>query len=449
VISPAFQWAQSPDKVFLNVKFSHKIDAPATLDVVVDSVELSENKVSLRATKERKAFVLDLPLRGVIDPDQSTWSLASVGRVVFTLKKKKNKAVTEEGEEAANSDGSDDDSNTEVKLKWSSLLAKGAPKPNQMHHWWDRQSEFQKELDSLPDDDDDDDDEDDKRGNEKKTKKKQSATKETQGSKKGKKGKKEKKGKSASKKGSSSSNESAAGSKFVRDALKAIEVEKALALEEVNQASEAKKAVIESEAVARKKELAAETAVEKKRVEAEFSLEAEAVAWKDQVAEMMMEGSKKMAGKEEVATTEQSLASNVEVHTFAAPGKFEGKQGSHAPTLTVTPVEENNSNNNNEDGEEGKKEEGKKSIVVSVSVAHPSMTAEHQVEFVWVAIKGQEATPEGVLAVKKFEPREAAAAKTDEQEFPALSVTLPLDGLVKEKGEESVVELIAFASCNL
>ena len=44
----ALQWAQSPDSVFLNVKFSHKMDAPATLDVVVDQVEFTNRTLRLR-----------------------------------------------------------------------------------------------------------------------------------------------------------------------------------------------------------------------------------------------------------------------------------------------------------------------------------------------------------------------------------------------------------------
>ena len=136
IIHPAFQWAQSGDSIFLNVKFAHKIDAPATLDVNVDSVELTNVSVSLRASKERKAFELDLtPLRFAIDPDASTWTLGSVGRAMFTLKKA-----------------------AEKPKKWPALLAKNAKKPAQMGLWWDRQEEFTKELDKLDDDDDDDDD---------------------------------------------------------------------------------------------------------------------------------------------------------------------------------------------------------------------------------------------------------------------------------------------------
>jgi hypothetical protein len=137
IIHPAFLWAQSGDSIFLNVKFAHKIDAPATLDVNVDSVKLDNTSVSLRASKERKAFELDLsPLRHAIDPDASSWTLGSVGRAMFTLKKAAAKPK-----------------------KWPGLLAKNAKKPaGQMGVWWDRQEEFTKELDKLEDDDDDDED---------------------------------------------------------------------------------------------------------------------------------------------------------------------------------------------------------------------------------------------------------------------------------------------------
>ena len=117
IIHPAFQWAQSGDSVFLNVKFAHKIDAPATLDVNVDRVELTNTSITLRASKERKAFKLDLaPLRHEIDPNASSWTLGSVGRAMFTLKKA-----------------------AEKPCKWPGLLAANAKKPaGQMGVWWDR-----------------------------------------------------------------------------------------------------------------------------------------------------------------------------------------------------------------------------------------------------------------------------------------------------------------------
>jgi len=50
IITPAFQWAQSPDSLFLNVKFSHKLDAPATLGVSVDSVDFTNDTIKLRVS---------------------------------------------------------------------------------------------------------------------------------------------------------------------------------------------------------------------------------------------------------------------------------------------------------------------------------------------------------------------------------------------------------------
>jgi len=127
LISPAFQWAQSGDTLFLNVKFSHKIDAPATLDVVVDSVNVTNSSLTLAAAKDRKAFSLSLSFFGPVDPDASSWTTASVGRVVFTLRK------------------------AGAPSAWPKLLGEGARKPQNMHLWWDKQEEFQDEIDDLED----------------------------------------------------------------------------------------------------------------------------------------------------------------------------------------------------------------------------------------------------------------------------------------------------------
>ena len=62
MISPAFQWAQSPTEIFLNVKFAHKLDAPATLNVEADSVNITDDYLYLNATDGRKIFTLNLDL---------------------------------------------------------------------------------------------------------------------------------------------------------------------------------------------------------------------------------------------------------------------------------------------------------------------------------------------------------------------------------------------------
>ena len=61
-INPAYQWAQSTDEIFINVKFSHKIDAPATLNVETEEVKWTNKTLSLRASDGRKTFSLDIDL---------------------------------------------------------------------------------------------------------------------------------------------------------------------------------------------------------------------------------------------------------------------------------------------------------------------------------------------------------------------------------------------------
>ena len=56
-----------------------------------------------------------LDLHAEIEPDESSWREAAVGRVIFTIKKA--------GEKAA----------------WPRLLAEGAKKPQNMHMWFDKQ----------------------------------------------------------------------------------------------------------------------------------------------------------------------------------------------------------------------------------------------------------------------------------------------------------------------
>lgn len=56
IITPAFQWAQSPNDLFLNIKFAHKLDAPATLNVEVENVTLTNATLFLQASDGKKTF---------------------------------------------------------------------------------------------------------------------------------------------------------------------------------------------------------------------------------------------------------------------------------------------------------------------------------------------------------------------------------------------------------
>ncbi|CAN0080294.1 unnamed protein product, partial [Ectocarpus sp. 4 AP-2014] len=124
-ISPAFEWAQSGDWVYINAKMSHKLDAPATLNVISEGVQMEERSLKFAAARDHKRFSLDLSLHDAIDPEPSTISFGSVGRVTFTLKKAKG------------------------GVKWPKLLADRQKKPVNMHVWWTKQEEHSDELDDL------------------------------------------------------------------------------------------------------------------------------------------------------------------------------------------------------------------------------------------------------------------------------------------------------------
>lgn len=48
---------------------SHKLDAPATLNVVSEGVRIKERSLNFAASKDQKRFALDLALYADIDPE--------------------------------------------------------------------------------------------------------------------------------------------------------------------------------------------------------------------------------------------------------------------------------------------------------------------------------------------------------------------------------------------
>jgi hypothetical protein len=124
-VAPAFQWAQSTTDIMLNVKFSHKIDAPATLNVEASNVTILANQLVLHASDGRKNFKLDIELLKGIIPEESRYDMASVGRMTFTLRK------------------------ADSPSKWSRLLKSKDKKANQMHVWWEMADKHRAELEKL------------------------------------------------------------------------------------------------------------------------------------------------------------------------------------------------------------------------------------------------------------------------------------------------------------
>ncbi len=125
VVSTAFQWAQRPDYVYLNVKFSSRIDGPVTcLNVDNERVDIGNNTLLFEAVgrQKPKTFRLNLTLWGAVDAQKSEWSFASVGRMSFTL---------------AKAEGN--------RTMWPRLLG-SKTKPKYMHSWYDRQTAIDAEL---------------------------------------------------------------------------------------------------------------------------------------------------------------------------------------------------------------------------------------------------------------------------------------------------------------
>jgi len=124
VVNCAFQWAQRPDFVYLNVKYSSRLDGPVTvLNVDNEVVTFTNETFSFEGIgrQKPKKMQLKLAFHKEIDPNRSTWSLASVGRLSITLAK------------------------VEIQA-WPQLLAKTAIKPKNMHAWYDRQTVLDEQV---------------------------------------------------------------------------------------------------------------------------------------------------------------------------------------------------------------------------------------------------------------------------------------------------------------
>ena len=124
-IAPATQWGQSRDFIFLNVKFAHKMDTPATLGVASDNVTITSHGLHFEAHSEtkNKRFKLAWTFPREVIPEESTWSMGAVGRATFQLKKRYR------------------------KTKWSSLVVGTSPK--NLHVWWAMKEQYAGELSSL------------------------------------------------------------------------------------------------------------------------------------------------------------------------------------------------------------------------------------------------------------------------------------------------------------
>jgi len=127
IVSPAFQWAQSSDSVFLNIMFGYRWSSPGALSVESENVTVTETLFHFSGvgthSQITKKYLLDLTLYDEVSSNETEWSFGSVGKLMVTLKKAK-------------------------KANWQ-RLTKSKTKIENMHVWWEMKEKYKSDLDEL------------------------------------------------------------------------------------------------------------------------------------------------------------------------------------------------------------------------------------------------------------------------------------------------------------
>ena len=117
-VTPAVEWAQSMTQLFLRVKWAHKIDAPATLDVAKAEISCAKGQLSVVGVSSTKRFELSL----AVAVANCTWEAGAVGRVTITATKNE-------------------------RAWWPRLTEK--KKGQAIHLWFDKQEDYKEEEEDL------------------------------------------------------------------------------------------------------------------------------------------------------------------------------------------------------------------------------------------------------------------------------------------------------------
>jgi len=127
-VNPAFQWAQNDTCVFLTIKYTVRWNAPGALEVTEPSVNISDNMFNFsglgKHSNNKYKYVLNLDLFDRLSVTQSTWSMASVGKMSATLRKK-------------------------WARKWPRLLSNKKMKIGNMHVWMEMQEKLDGSLSGM------------------------------------------------------------------------------------------------------------------------------------------------------------------------------------------------------------------------------------------------------------------------------------------------------------
>ena len=134
VISPAFQWAQSLKNVFLDVKPSHRLDAPGCNDLRESVVNITESTFSFSAKCVRSGskikILLEFELFGKVVVEESSHNFTPLGRLHVNLKKYRGDIWT--------------------------IPVKGK-KPGNMNIWWEMKEKYEEEISKVTGDIDEED----------------------------------------------------------------------------------------------------------------------------------------------------------------------------------------------------------------------------------------------------------------------------------------------------
>lgn len=127
-VAPAFQWAQNDTSIFLTIKYTVRWNAPGALEVTDPSVNMTGNVFNFtglgKHSNNKYKYWLSLNMFDDINPDLSSWSAASVGKLSVTLRKK-------------------------WARKWPRLIANKKLKISNMHIWSERQESLDGTLSGM------------------------------------------------------------------------------------------------------------------------------------------------------------------------------------------------------------------------------------------------------------------------------------------------------------
>lgn len=91
IVYPCFEWAQSMDRIFINIKFSHKWDAPGCMEVKNSEILVHENLVMINTIcvigDNPVKYVLNLDLYDHIDEGDIMNNTSTTGRLQLSFKK--------------------------------------------------------------------------------------------------------------------------------------------------------------------------------------------------------------------------------------------------------------------------------------------------------------------------------------------------------------------------